>query len=363
MKKNVVVLPGDGIGPEVTEEVIKILTQVGILFGVDVTISKGLIGGASIDANGKPIQDEVIELCRKADCVFLGAVGGPKWDSLPIHLRPEAGLLRIRKELRLFTNLRPVKMFEPLLESSTLKREVISGIDIIVVRELTAGIYFGKPKYIKEINNEEEAVDTMRYRTHEIERIARVGFETAQKRRKKITSVDKANVLASSRLWRSVVDRVSKSFPDVELNHMLVDNCAMQLVRNPGKFDVILTCNMFGDILSDEAAMLTGSLGMLPSASIGECSALYEPVHGSAPDIAGKNIANPLAAIGSVALMFRYSFLIEKAAITIENGIQRTLEKGYRTQDIAGKNSKYLSTSQIGDKVKENILEEYYNRL
>ena len=355
MKKKIVVLPGDGIGPEVTQEAVKVLVTVGQKFGLDFDIQEYLIGGASLDTHGVPVQQEVLEVCRKADAVLLGAVGGPQWDEVPKDKRPEMALLRLRKELGLFTNLRPVKVFEPLLNASTLKSDVICGTDILLVRELTGGIYFGQPRFTESLGREERAVDTVEYRTSEIERIAEVAFEAARSRGKKVTSVDKANILATSQLWRKTVKHVAEEYSDVHLEHMLVDNCAMQLIRNPRQFDVILTENMFGDILSDEAAMLTGSIGMLPSASIGKGVGLYEPVHGSAPDIAGKNLANPLAAIGSGALMFRYSFNMEEAAQIIEMAIGMVLNDGFRSQDLVAPGQKLLSTSEMGDMVIKKV--------
>ncbi len=355
MMKKIVFLPGDGIGPEVCREAAKILGVVANKYELEVIAEEYKIGGASLDAYGTPIQEEVVAACKQMDAVFLGAVGGGKWDDNPKELRPEVALLRLRKELGLYTNLRPVKVFGPLLDASTLKPEVIQKIDLLIVRELTGGIYFGKPKFTETLNGEERAVDTMEYRTSEIERIARAAFTAARDRRKKVTSVDKANILATSQLWRKTVSRVAKEYPSVTLNHMLVDNCAMQLVRNPRQFDVILTENMFGDILSDEAAMLTGSIGMLPSASLGEGVGLYEPVHGSAPDIAGKNRANPLAAIASLALMFRHSFKMEDAAKTIERAIEKVLLQGYRSADLAMEGNTVLGTAELGDEVAKKI--------
>lgn len=351
MKKKVIVLPGDGIGEEVCREAEKVMKFVGGKVGVEIETGEYPIGGACLDRYKKPIQDETVEACKKADAVFLGAVGGPKWDNNPKDLRPEIGLLRLRKELGLYTNLRPAKVFNSMANSSSLKPEYIQGVEILVVRELTGGIYFGQPKFMENVNNEERAVDTMEYKTSEIVRIAKVAFEAARSRRKKVTSVDKANVLVTSQLWRKTVADVAKKYPDVKLENMLVDNCAMQLVRNPRQFDVILTENMFGDILSDEAAMLTGSLGMSPSASLGVNCGLYEPVHGSAPDIAGLNIANPLAAIGSVAMMFRYSFNMEYAALAIENAIDKVLKIGYRTKDLVTNGQKCVGTSEMTDAV------------
>jgi len=359
MKKRIVVLPGDGIGPEVTAEAVKLCQRLGSYAGFDFEIKEGLIGGASLDQTGLPVTEDVIEMCRKADAVFLGAVGGSKWDGLESDLRPEMGLLKIRKELGLFTNLRPAQVFEALIESSTLRREVIEGVNILVVRELTGGIYFGSPKIMHEIEGEEQGIDTMVYRVSEVERIAHKAFQAAEKRKKKVTSVDKANVLVSSQLWRKNVTKVASSYPDVKLEHMLVDNCAMQLVRNPKQFDVLLTGNMFGDILSDEASMLTGSLGMLPSASLGENTGLYEPAHGSAPDIAGKNMANPLASVASIALMFRYAFKDDYSACIIEQSIQKVLKKGFRTSDIYSAGCQCIGTKEMGCKVIEEIHDHF----
>lgn len=347
--KKIAVIAGDGIGPEVVDETIKVLNKAGDVFGYSFEFEHGLFGGIAIDEKGTPLPEETLRLCKSADAVLLGAVGGPKWDSNPKELRPETGLLGIRKELGLFSNLRPAYVFDCLIEASTLKREVLEGTDLIVVRELTGGIYFGE-KFRRKGPNGEEAVDTSVYSVAEIERIVRQAFEIAMKRRKKLASVDKANVLETSRLWRETVIRVAKDYPEVELEHILVDNCAMQLLRRPSSFDVIVTENMFGDILSDEAAMLTGSIGMLSSASLGEGSfGLYEPVHGSAPDIAGKGIANPIATILSAALMLRMTFGYEDAASAIEKAVKSVLDAGHRTADIATDPSKAVSTSQMGD--------------
>jgi len=361
MKKHIVVLSGDGIGPEVTYEAVRVIKAVGERVGLEFEITESLIGGVSLDVDGVSIKDEVIETCKRADGVFLGAVGGPQWDSLPRDQRPEIGLLRIRKELGLFTNLRPVRVFPMLMKASPLRREIVRGVDLLVVRELTGGIYFGRPKFTETVGDGERAVDTMEYRTSEVERIASVAFEAAKNRRGKVTSVDKANILVTSQLWRKTVTRIAKSYPDISIEHMLVDNCAMQLVRNPKQFDVLLTCNMFGDILSDEASMLTGSLGMLPSASLGEGAGLYEPVHGSAPDIAGKGLANPLAAVCSAALMYRFSFRMEEAAKRIEYVVQSVLNSGYRTSDLfSGRDGEILvSTSGMGDRILERIPEAF----
>jgi 3-isopropylmalate dehydrogenase len=346
--KKIAVIAGDGIGPEVVNEALKVLGKVEQLFGYKFEFEHGLFGGIAIDEKGTPLPDETLEMCRRADAVLLGAVGGPKWDNNPKELRPETGLLGIRKALGLFSNLRPAVVFDCLKEASTLKREVLEGTDLVVVRELTGGIYFGD-KYRREGENGLEAVDTCVYSVPEIERIVRQAFEIARKRRKKLASVDKANVLETSRLWRETVNRIAAEYPDVELEHVLVDNCAMQLLRRPSSFDVIVTENMFGDILSDEAAMLTGSIGMLPSASLGEGSfGLYEPVHGSAPDIAGQGIANPIATILSAAMMLRYSFNYADAADSIERAVKEVLDDGHRTADIAADKSKALSTSQMG---------------
>lgn len=348
-KKKIAVLAGDGIGPEVVAEAEKVLKRTEELFGYSFETEHGLFGGIAIDEKGTPLPTETLELCRQADAVLLGAVGGPKWDNNPTETRPETGLLGIRKELGLFSNIRPALVFDCLMDASTLKREVIQGTDLIVVRELTGGIYFGD-KYRQDGANGQEAVDTCLYNEAEIERIVRQGFEIAQKRRKKLASVDKANVLETSRLWREVVTRVAPEYSDVELEHILVDNCAMQLLRRPTSFDVIVTENMFGDILSDEAAMLTGSIGMLSSASLGAGSfGLYEPVHGSAPDIAGQGISNPIATILSVALMCRLTFGFEDAATAIEQAVQSVLDAGYRTSDLAVEGETVTGTTEIGD--------------
>ncbi len=354
---HIVSLPGDGIGPDVTREALKVSKAIGQYYNTEIDITEYLVGGASIDEHGVPIRDEVLDKAKKADAVFLGAVGGPKWDDVAKNKRPEAALLKLRNELGLFTNLRPVRVYEPLIETSTLKREVIENVDLLVVRELTGGIYFGKPRITEKLSFGERAVDTMVYRSSEIERIAEVAFKAARKRRKKLTSVDKSNILDTSRLWRKTVDQVARKYDDIEVSHMLVDNCAMQLVRDPSQFDVILTGNMFGDILSDESAMLTGSIGMLPSASLGKDSAMYEPVHGSAPDIAGSGKANPLAAIGSAALMYRYSFDNNDAATDIEQAIYDVLADGYRTADLqsGGSNEKVISTAEMSNAIIDRI--------
>lgn len=347
--KKIAVISGDGIGPEVVAEAEKVMKRTEELFGYSFETEHALFGGIAIDQKGTPLPQETLDICKSADAVLLGAVGGPKWDNNSKELRPETGLLGIRKELGLFSNLRPAVVFDCLKDASTLKPEVLEGTDLMVVRELTGGIYFGE-KFRRQGEQGEEAVDTCVYNVTEVERIIRQGFEIAQKRRKKLASVDKANVLETSRLWREVANRLAPEYPDVELEHILVDNCAMQLLRRPSSFDVIVTENMFGDILSDEAAMLTGSIGMLSSASMGEGSyGLYEPVHGSAPDIAGQQLANPIATILSLALMFRLTFGYEDAANAIEDAVAEVLNAGHRTSDIAVDKSKAVGTSQMGD--------------
>ncbi len=352
----IAVIPGDGIGPEVVRQAIVVLEAVAQKFGHRFEFQEVLMGGAALDAVGVSLPDETLKVCLESDAVLLGAVGGPKWDNLPGNLRPEAGLLGIRKGLNLFANLRPAKVFPQLKSASTLKEEVLKeGLDILVVRELTGDLYFGEKGRAK-VPDGEKAWDTAVYCTHEVERVAHVAFKIARGRRRKVTSVDKANVLESSRLWREVVSRVGQQYPDVELNHMYVDNAAMQLIRNPSQFDVILTTNMFGDILSDEAAMLTGSLGMLPSASLGEGKrGLYEPVHGSAPDIAGQDKANPIATIMSAAMMLRYSFGLEQEARAVENAVSRVLEQGYRTADIATPGAIVVGTEKMGCLIAQNL--------
>ncbi|MDE3224087.1 MAG: 3-isopropylmalate dehydrogenase, partial [Nitrospirota bacterium] len=336
MKAQIAVLAGDGVGKEIVPEAVKLLRAAAEKFGHTLTFVPADVGGAAIDKIGVPLPDDTLALAKSSDAVLLGAVGGPKWEGLDYTIRPERALLGLREQLGLFANLRPAKLYPMLSEASTLKREVIEGIDLLVVRELTGGIYFGKPKGIEKTAEGERGVNTEVYTTHEIQRIAKVAFEAARKRRRKVMSVDKANVLESSELWRRVVIDVHRDYPDVELSHMYVDNCAMQLIRNPRQFDVLVTTNLFGDILSDEAAMLTGSIGMLPSASIGTKAGMYEPIHGSAPDIAGKNLANPIATIASAAMLLSYQLRLDKEAEAIERAIQKTLEQGYRTKDIQG---------------------------
>jgi len=353
MSKTIAILPGDGIGPEIIVEAVKVLEILNILFELELQLEEGLIGGAAIDATGQPLPPETLELVKKADAVLLGAVGGPKWESLDIANRPEKGLLGLRSELELFANLRPALLFPELANASTLKPEVVKGLDILIVRELTGGIYFGQPRGIHALDNGElQGFNTLIYNESEIERIARIAFESAQKRQKRLCSVDKANVLEATELWREIVTRVSKDYPNVQLTHMYVDNAAMQLVRAPKQFDVIVTTNMFGDILSDLASQLTGSIGMLPSASLdANNKGMYEPIHGSAPDIAGQNIANPLATILSVAMMLRYSLNKPELANLIEDAVSQVLRDGLRTKDIQDEGKKAASTSEMSEAV------------
>jgi 3-isopropylmalate dehydrogenase len=355
--KEIVVLPGDGIGPEVTKEALNILETVCKRHGHELKTKSYAFGGASIDQFGRPLTQKTIDACKDASAVLLGAVGGEKWNDEPKDKRPEAALLGIRKELDLYANLRPIKTYDSLIHASPLKPEIVRGVDIMIVRELTGGIYFGHPRLIEKTETGERGVDTKVYTTDEIERVTHTAFETAAKRDRRVTSVDKSNVLDASRLWRQVVIESASQWPEIELNHLLVDNCAMQLVRDPSQFDVILTGNMFGDILSDEASMITGSIGMLPSASIGKEYAMYEPVHGSAPDIAGQNKANPLATIASVALMCRHSLDMPDAAQEIEEAIETTLQDGFRTGDIAsGDSDEYLvNTTEMGSAVLKHL--------
>lgn len=356
MKAKIAVLAGDGVGREIVPEAVKILKAVAEKYGHSFEFASGDIGGQAIEKVGVPLPQETLALAKQSDAVLLGAVGGPKWEGLDYSLRPERALLGIREALGLYANLRPAKLYPNLVEASALKREVVEGIDILVVRELTGGIYFGKPKGIEKLpNGEERGINTEVYTTEEVRRIAKVAFEAARKRRRKVTSVDKANVLESSELWRKVVTEVHQSYPDVELGHMYVDNAAMQLVRNPRQFDVMLCNNMFGDILSDEAAMLTGSIGMLPSASIGAKVGLFEPIHGSAPDIAGKNVANPIATIASAAMMLWYAFQLNKEAEAVERAIVKTLDLGYRTKDIQSPGVRIVGTTEMGDAILRNL--------
>lgn len=360
MKLNILVLPGDGIGTEVTREAVRVLKRVAEKYGHELVLSEGLLGGIAIHRTGRPLPEETAQLAVEADATLLGAVGLPEFDNAPPAERPERGLLGIRKLLGVFANLRPVRTFEALIESSPLKNDRVRGTDMIIVRELTGGIYYGTPRGIEGEGPGERAVNTMAYTRAEIERIARMAFELARGRRRKLTSVDKSNVLECSQLWRRVVSGLSSEYPNVELEHMLVDNCAMQLVLNPTRFDVVLTENMFGDILSDEGAVLAGSIGMLPSASIGPKrpsgarGGLYEPVHGSAPDIAGQNRANPLGAIGSVAAMLEYSFGLKEEAAAVQRAIESVLNSGYVTADLKPKGAP-RSTSEVGAAVCEAV--------
>lgn len=351
------VMPGDGIGPEIMKQGVKVLEVIGEKFGHKFETTEALIGGVAIDATGVPLPDETVKACKESDAVLLGAVGGPKWDTIDPAIRPEKGLLGIRKELSLFANLRPAALFPQLKDACFLRPDIVEkGIDIMVVRELTGGIYFGEPRGTKEENGERMGYNTMVYYEHEVKRIAKVAFEAAQKRSKRLCSVDKANVLDVSRVWREIVIEVSEDYPDVELTHMYVDNAAMQLVRDPSQFDVIVTGNLFGDILSDEASVITGSIGMLPSASLGASNpGLYEPIHGSAPDIAGENKANPLATILSIAMMLRYSFDMVEEADCIEAAVEKTLSAGLRTGDIMDEGGKLVGCTEMGESVIKNM--------
>ena len=360
MESRITLIPGDGIGPEIVREAVKVLDSVADKYGHKFDYTKILMGGCSIDEYGVPLTDEAVATAKASDAVLLGAVGGnvgnSKWYDVAPNLRPEAGLLKIRKELGLFANLRPAYLYDELKAACPLKEEIIGdGFDMVIMRELTGGLYFGN-RYTKEIDGLETAVDTLTYNEEEIRRIAIKGFEIAMKRRKKVTSVDKANVLDSSRLWRKIVHEVAKDYPEVEVSDMLVDNCAMQLVMNPGQFDVILTENMFGDILSDEASMITGSIGMLSSASLNKTKlGLYEPSHGSAPDIAGKNVANPIATILSADMMLRYSLDLDKEADAIEAAVADVLKEGYRTTDIMSEGCTLVGTDKMGDLIAERV--------
>ncbi len=353
MTKNVLILPGDGIGPEITAEAVKVLNKLVETDGLDISMEEDLVGGAAYDVHGVPLADETMEKAHKADAVLLGAVGGYKWESLDISVRPEKGLLRLRKEMELFANLRPAMLFPQLASASTLKPEVVAGLDILIVRELTGGIYFGQPRGIRTLENgERQGYNTYVYSESEVKRIAHVAFQAAMKRGKKLTSVDKANVLEVTEMWREIVDEIAPEYPEVEVNHMYVDNAAMQLVLNPKQFDVMVTGNMFGDILSDEASMLTGSIGMLASASLDKNNkGMYEPSHGSAPDIAGQNKANPLATIMSAAMMLRYTLGREDLAVKIEEAISKVLDQGLRTGDIMDEGCTQVTCSEMGDAV------------
>ncbi len=349
---NIAVFPGDGIGPEVIAEAIKIIKIIESKLGLKINLNEALVGGAGYEATGHPLPDATLDTAKKADGVLLGAVGGPKWEAIDFSLRPERALLGLRSSLGLYANLRPARIFPALLDASTLKPEVVDGLDLLVVRELTGGIYFGEPRGMG--NNDKghrHAFNTLIYSEPEIQRIGKIAFDVARKRNGRVCSVDKANVLEATGFWREVVTKLHAEYSDVELSHMYVDNCAMQLVRNPNQFDVILTTNMFGDILSDEASMLTGSIGMLPSASLGEKYSMYEPIHGSAPDIAGKDLANPLATILSAGMLFKYSLNMEEPNKWIERAVESTLGKGVRTSDIMSDGMKQIGTQEMGDMV------------
>ncbi|MGI6424363.1 MAG: 3-isopropylmalate dehydrogenase [Tepidanaerobacteraceae bacterium] len=353
----IALLPGDGIGTEIISETVKVLKAIETKYDFNFEFLEGIVGGASIDAYGRPLTKEVLDLCKDSDAILFGAVGGPKWDELPKELRPEQAILGLRKSLGLYANLRPIFIFNAMIDASPIKREIIQdNLDILIVRELTGGLYFGKPKGIEKTKEKVRAFDTMEYTYEEIERVARHAFEAAKARKGRLTSVDKANVLETSRLWRTVVKDVAKDYPEVTVNHLYVDNCSMQLIINPAQFDVILTENTFGDILSDEASVLTGSIGMLPSASLGSSKPyLYEPIHGSAPDVAGKGKANPIACILSAAMMLEYSFGEKEAAKDITLAVEKALDAGYRTADIKGDSKTVISTKEMGDIISSNI--------
>ncbi|MEL0623765.1 3-isopropylmalate dehydrogenase [Marinomonas arenicola] len=353
MSKNVLVLPGDGIGPEIVAQAVRVLDLVNTQFNLSITHESALVGGSAYDETGSPLPEATLTKAKAADAILLGAVGGPKWDGLDMSVRPEKGLLGLRSNLALFANLRPAILYPQLADASSLKPEIVAGLDILIVRELTGGIYFGQPRGIRTLENgERQGFNTYVYSESEIRRIARLAFEAARQRGKRVCSIDKSNVLEVTVLWKEVMEEVAKEYPDVELTHMLVDNAAMQLVRAPKQFDVMVTGNMFGDILSDAAAMLTGSIGMLPSASLNaEGRGMYEPCHGSAPDIAGQGIANPLATILSVAMMLRYSLDAKEAADAIEAAVSRVLDQGLRTADIASQDCETVTTQAMGDAV------------
>lgn len=362
MNAHLVILPGDGIGPEVVSGALAVLDAVGLKFGHDFRLERALIGGSAIDETGSPLPPMTLEACRNSDAVLLGAVGGPKWDDPQAAVRPEQGLLGLRKSLGLFANLRPVRPHPALLDSSPLRPERIQGVDLLVVRELTGGIYFGEPRLRRQVDGEEQAVDTMTYRVSEVERVTRLAFELSRGRKKKVTSIDKANVLECSRLWRQTVDRLAPEYPEVTLEHLLVDAAAMHLLTRPATFDVILTANLFGDILTDEASVLSGSMGNLPSASLGEARnrfdrprGLYEPIHGSAPDIAGQGIANPIGTILSLAMLLRHSLGLEAEASAVEQAVQLALTRGNRTADLARPGEKRLGTEEISQAIIELI--------
>lgn len=363
MSHRVLVLPGDGIGPEVMNETIAVIEQVNAALGIDMTLDHALLGGAAIDATGVPYPDETAAKARQADAIILGAVGGPKWDGLDRSIRPEKGLLGIRSDLQLFGNLRPAILYPQLAQASSLKPDLVAGLDLLIVRELTGGIYFGQPRgFDSTEDGQRRGFNTYVYTESEIKRVAHLAFDLARKRDRRVCSVDKANVLEATMLWREVMNEVAKEYPDVELSHMYVDNAAMQLIRAPKQFDVMVTGNMFGDILSDAAAMLTGSIGMLPSASLDQAGrGMYEPCHGSAPDIAGQGIANPLATILSAAMMYRYSLNEPTAADAIEQAVGRVLDQGIRTGDIAAGDEPKVSTSEMGNAVREALSQQFVN--
>jgi len=363
MTKKIAVLPGDGIGPEIVTEAVKVIECLRREYELDVEMEDAPVGGAAIDATGGPLPEKTLSLAKESDAILLGAVGGYKWESLDISIRPEKGLLGLRSELSLFSNLRPAILYPQLASASSLKADVVSGLDIMIVRELTGGIYFGQPRGVRTLENgEKQGYNTLIYKESEIERIGRSAFEIAQKRGKRLCSIDKANVLECTELWREVMDRVGKDYPDVELSHMYVDNAAMQLVRAPKQFDVMVTTNMFGDILSDCAAMLTGSIGMLPSASLdANGKGMYEPIHGSAPDIAGKDMANPIATILSVAMMLRYTFNEPEMADRIEHGVNAVLDANYRTADIYTDGMRKVGTEEMGDAIVAAIISNMWD--
>ncbi len=355
MKYKVAVLKGDGIGPEIVESALQIIKKAQDLFGFSIELKEGLIGGIAIDKKGTPLPEETLNLCKESNAILLGAVGGPAWDSLPTEKRPEKGLLKIRKELDLYANLRPAKVWKALIEASPLKAEIVKDTDLLVIRELTGDVYYGEPRGVFKEKGKRVGINTMKYTEDEIRRVVRKAFEIARLRRKKLTSVDKSNVLEVSALWRDIVEEEKENYPDISLEHLYVDNCAMQIIKRPADFDVIVTGNIFGDIISDEAAVISGSLGMLPSASIGDRYALYEPVHGSAPDIAGKGIANPIATILSTAMMFKYSFGMWNVSDLIERAVEEALIQGYRTPDIYSAGFKEVNTVQMTVKIAENM--------
>lgn len=351
MSFRIAVLPGDGIGPEVVAQGVEVLRKAAAMAEVGVELTWGVVGGRAIDDHGTPLPEATLTLCRESDAILFGSVGGPKWDNIAPEIRPERGLLRLRQDLGLYANLRPAKVFSALVDASPLKRDLVEGLDLVTVRELTGDIYYGEPRGIERIDGGERGINTMVYTTAEIERIVRLAFDIARQRQRRVTSVDKANVLETSRLWRKIADQVAKDYPDVTLEHLYVDNAAMQLVRAPKQFDVIVTGNLFGDILSDEAAMVTGSIGLAASASLGSRTALYEPVHGSAPDIAGRGVANPLAAILSVAMLYKYTLKLDDLAARIEAAVEEVLAQGYRTRDIQSPGTTPVGTAEMGQQV------------